>query len=411
MASRKKSRVVSTWNVGLALIIFILAIFIWGYARYTPTATTQTVFQGETTETINAKGISVFEEELMTSDKKGIPVVNYPDGERIVAKTHVASLYSGDIDEGKSTQIGELNERINYLETNARNLQEDKKTEKSLNETLINKMKQISYYSVMGNFENIQREDDEIKSIVATSNSGDITLQLEELKAQRADFESSISGQKEDYISKKAGTIYSTLDGYETTITPKTTSDTNPDTFLTLWNSKPVDYSTTDGAFVFGKIVNNFEVTVLSLVDSKDINGIEEGQTVYIRFKDRNSDSIPATVKKIANTGKTTLVTLNVTQNTEDFMAERKFEFQFIKKIHHGLKIPQSALKTAGENNTVLVIRDSIVCRKKIEIISRENDYVIVKENNADKDSVLLYDLVITSSKNLSEGQIITDYK
>ncbi len=411
MAQRNHKRRNSTFGVLVAVVIFIAAICIWGYARFAPTATTQTILQGEVQDTINAKGIAVFKEELMTSSEKGISIINYPDGERVVAKTHIATLYTGNVDDGKSTQISELNERINYLETNMKNLQKEKNSKESLNENLINKMKQIAYYSVSGNFENIQRETAEIESIIATSSTSDLAAQLEELKKQRDDVERTIAGDKEEYISKEAGVVYSALDGYETTITPKTTESIDPSAFKTLWGSKPVDYSKNEESYIYGKIVNNFEATILSLVDTKDIDGIKEGQTAYIQFTQRSSESIPAIVEKIHNTGSSTLITLTVTKQVEDFLAERKFEFKFVKTIHKGLKVPAEALENAGENNTVLVIKDSIVTRKKIEILAARDDYVIIKENNADKDSLLLYDLVITKSKNVSEGQIITDYK
>ena len=48
MASeRKKNRHNSTAGVFIVVFIFIIAICIWGYARFAPTATTQTVLQGE----------------------------------------------------------------------------------------------------------------------------------------------------------------------------------------------------------------------------------------------------------------------------------------------------------------------------------------------------------------------------
>ncbi len=401
----------STMGVVVALLVFTLAICIWGYARFAPVATTQTVLHGEVQESVSAKGIAVFQEELMKSDKKGISIINYPDGERVVAKNHIATLYTGDVDDGKSSQISELNERINYLETNMRNIQKEKNSQQSMSENIINKTKQIAYYSIHGNFENILRETDEINSIIATSNTSDLASQLEELKKQRDSIERTIPGDKEEYFSKEAGVVYSALDGYETTITPKTAENLDANSFKNLWSGKPVDYLKDKDSFIYGKIVNNFEATVYCLLNTKDIDGITEGQTVYVEFSKRNSEPLPALVKKINNTGSNTVITLGITQQIEDFLAERKFEFKLIKTIKKGLKVPVSALENAGGNNTVLVIRDSVVTRKKIEISASRDDYVIVAENNADKDSLLLYDLVITKSKNVSEGQIITDYK
>ena len=76
---------------------------------------------GTAEKVFSAKGIAFFEEELISSPKKGVAIINYADGSRVLAKTHVATVYSGDIEESKSNEIKQLNEKINYLETNLKN--------------------------------------------------------------------------------------------------------------------------------------------------------------------------------------------------------------------------------------------------------------------------------------------------
>ena len=47
----------------------------------------------------------ISDEEILSSSSKGMAVMNYSDGTRVTARTHVATVYSGEIDEGKKQSI------------------------------------------------------------------------------------------------------------------------------------------------------------------------------------------------------------------------------------------------------------------------------------------------------------------
>ena len=410
ISKRKKKKKNSSLKIVVTLAIFVVALIIWGYARYAPSYVTKVIQQGEIKNIIHAKGISVFQEELLTSEKKGIPIINYSDGTRIVAHTHIATLYTSDVDEGKSAQISELNEKINYLETNRKNLQKKQETEKNLNDALISKMSDIAYYSNEGNLESLQRENSEIMSIITTSNTEDLTGQLEELVQKRDEAERSITGDKSEYISKSAGVIYSFLDGYETTITKNTPKDVTSASFKALWNSKPVDYEKVE-PYIYGRIINNFEAQIIAVVDSNDAEGLKEGSTYGISLSEKASHTIPATVETLKTDKKQTLIVFNIMRNVEDFLSERKFEFYIVKSGFKGLSVPTEAIFEENGENMVWVIKDSIIKKKKVDILGKGDGFTLVKENNSNENNLLLYDSVIVSSKNISEGMIVADYR
>lgn len=406
---KKKKKKNSSFKSIFILLIFAVALITLGYARYSTSFDTSVVQEGEIQDVVLAKGISVFEEELITSEKKGVPIINYSDGTRIVANTHAATIYTGDVDEGKSSQISELNEKINYLETSRKNLQKQEESKNNVNDALIAKMGDIAYYSHTGNLEGLQRENSEILSIVTTSNTEDLTGQLEELIQKRDELENSITGSKEEYVAKSAGVIYSSSDGYETTITTDSVKDITADSFKTLWNAKPVNYEKTS-PYVYGRIINNFEAKIIASLSVKDAEGLKEGNSYRISLSENVANAIPATVNSIISDKNKIIVVFTIMKDVEDYLAERKFEFYIVKSSHKGLTVPTDSIFSENGENLVWVIKDGVVNKKKVEILGKGNGFTLVKEDNSNSNNLLLYDSIITSGKNISEGMIVSDY-
>lgn len=390
----------------IILLFTVIIIFVFLYVKFSVSATTKVIYYGTAEKTFPAKGIAVFEEELISSPSKGIAIINYSDGTRVLAKTHIATIYSGDIDESKSNEIRQLSEKINYLETNMKNRYDKGKNAQSAESVINEKMKKISEYSLNGNLESVLSEASELKGIISSNSEANPETQLEELKAKRTEAERSITGKKEEYISKNAGAVFSSVDGYETIINTQTTKDADINVFQSLWNSKPVDYQKSNDNYVYGKIINNYEIKVLSLADAKDVEDLKEGSTIHIRLKSQRNENIPAIVEKISVNSKKALITLRVTKDIEYFLNERKFEFEFIKASYDGLRVPKEAIISENNETFVYVIKDGIVRKRKIDILYDSGD-VIVKEDNSNSEGLLLYDLVIVKSKNISEGMVI----
>lgn len=404
---KKKVKLPTFYKVGLFLIAVIFAIGMYLY--FHPTFSTQVIYHGEEEVVVPAKGIMVWDEELLTSTAKGMAVMNYSDGTRVTARTHVASVYSGEIDEGKSQSIKTLSEKINTLETSIKNQSQDSQSQESSNAVLLKKMRKIAYHSQNGDFQSALKEAEEIEGMALGTNGSTPEKELEKLKNQRDDVERTITGQKDAFYSKTSGVIYSKVDGYETTINRSTVENADQQLFHTLWNAKPVDYTKTDGNFVFGKIVNNYEALVLVKLSAKDAEGIEEGDVLHIKSSDVTGGKISCTVSKINREGREVVLTVKVSKNLDTLYAERKFEFDLIKKTYSGLRIPKEAVHGDESAKFVYVVKDSVVKKKTVEVLCEKNEFVIVTEDNQNSDNVLLYDLVITKSKNLSEGMIVAD--
>ena len=390
--------------------LIILAIFIclWLYISFAQAYTTQVVFSGKEELILPLKGIVSIDEELLTTDKKSFCVMNYSDGTKVLAKVHVASLYADNVDDAKTKSIKELNERINNLDISIKNMSGEIGNADSNKAILLSKMKKVSYHAEKGNFDSILKESGDIEGFIFGSSDMSPENQLAALVQKRDALEETIKGQKTPYYSKSSGVLYSHTDGFETIHSKNILQSVTPNSFENLWNAKPVDYNKANGEYVFGKIVNNFEVVIYAPVNKVDVSDIELNQYLSIKAADAGSGNITCQVVYMSEeSGGKVVIGLKVTRNIDKFIKDRKIHFSLIKNNYKGLRLEKSAIMRDAEGTFVYVVNDGMVRRKSVEIEFEKNDFVIVKEDNTNPKNILLYDTVITKARNIKEGDIV----
>ena len=398
----------------LVLIGLIIGIFIY----VSPSYHTQVVFNGVEELTLPLSGVVILDEELLSSDKKGFAVMNYSDATRVLAKTHVASLYSSGIDEAKVSKLRELNEKINTLEVSLKNQNKDEALGDSSTSVLLKRMKRVSYYSSKGDFSSLQKETTDLSNLIYGSNTEAQASKLESLKNEKMNIEGSIDANATEFFSKTAGVLYSKTDGYETSFSVEAANSITPSALETIMASKPVDYSKAGSQYIFGKIVNNYEVTVLAVCNEADVADImpdeDTKKILTIKSPDITNGSVSCTVVSVSppEDGKVVL-SLLVSRNIESFIKERKIQFELVKKSYKGFRVPCEAVRE-GENKDavmesyVFAVKDGVVVKKPVEILYKTDKYAIVKDDVQNPKNLLLYDLVITKSRNISEGTLVT---
>jgi NAD(P)-dependent dehydrogenase (short-subunit alcohol dehydrogenase family) len=81
---------------------------------------------------------------------------------------------------------------------------------------------------------------------------------------------------------------------------------------------------------------------------------------------------------------------------------------QAVVRTYEGLKVPREALRVDenGQNGVYCLI-DSQVKFKPIEIIFEKDSYYVAKYDSSDIKSLLLYDEIVVSAKNLENKKIV----
>ena len=149
------------------------------------------------------------------------------------------------------------------------------------------------------------------------------------------------------------------------------------------------------------KIVNNYEWYYATEVDEVWCEGVKTGHRVKLRFNDISEETIEGNVYSISEPvdGKVALVVKS--RNMFNGMyTTRNVKAEVIKKTYEGFKVSKEAVHIDEEGNYYVYVNSEGVHRRRdVKILYADETYVIIKEDNAGKNNILLYDEVVVSGK------------
>jgi len=128
-----------------------------------------------------------------------------------------------------------------------------------------------------------------------------------------------------------------------------------------------------------------------------------------LKFQDKALPDVEGELVRITDkeNGKV-LVVFECNTHIGDFTKVRNTTALAVVKTYVGLKVPREALRVDEEgNNGVYCLIDSQVKFKKIQIIFEKDSYYIAAYDSSDTKSLLLYDEIVVSAKNLENKKII----
>lgn len=363
-------------------------------------------------------GYIVRDESVLYASSEGGVNYLFDDGERIAANTVIANIYSGAGAAEVSDKILAIDKKVSILENSSVS---DKATKVDTN-ILDGKINEIFYLMrdklEDGDMEYALYRKDELltylnKRQVITQNIDGFEDQIISLIRERETLSGQLINLEENITSSVPGYFYSQIDGYEEIFTPTVLKELTLDGFYKLVDSDPVDYSQ---SLTVGKLVNSTEWYVVSEISSEDVKKFAEGNTYDVVFPFNSDKVINMTVDRIIKErGKESSVLVFKTNYTpEDFHYFRKQNVQIIDESYTGYKIPANAVRVVDGVKGVYVLAGNTVGFREIEVLTEQDGYFIVKEQPTYLEDEFyykklgLYDLVITSGKNLYDGKIIS---
>ena len=127
---------------------------------------------------------------------------------------------------------------------------------------------------------------------------------------------------------------------------------------------------------------------------------LENGKSVFVRFGD-GGDDISATVSYISQaSGGKYVVVLTSTQSSDYAMSNRQVDFDLICSKYTGLKIPVNTISVDNDGKTgVFVLTEGEQKFKEVNVLYKDGKNAIVETGTGKDNYLLLYDEVITYSK------------
>lgn len=357
-------------------------------------------------------GYIIREEVIVKADnyKNGLVQIK-SEGEKVAAGEAVFRCYS-DSEEEITNQIKQIDSKINKELESQTDIVSSADI-KHLDKQIEQKIENLSTYT---DIEKIREYKNDIntdltkksKIIGESSKSGSAIKQLYE---ERSMYESRLTQVTEFVKAPMSGIISYRIDNLESVLTPNDFSRID-ESLLESLNVKTGQIIATNNQA--GKVINNFECYIATLMDTENAINSKVGDKVKIRLA--NKDEIDATIeyKSQEQDSKYVVIILKITSKVEDLVSYRRISFDIIWWSNTGLKVPNSAI-IYDDNDLAYIIRNRSGYLDKILIkkVRETKSYTLVQNYETEElnalgfsteeikkmKNVSLYDEIISNPK------------
>lgn len=339
-------------KVAIAYVIGLIVLIYFAYAIIQLIKQPTNVFMienGSLSEEESAVGYVIRNETVVQGNnyKNGMMKIK-TEGERVAKGDSIFRYYSNN-EETLVKKIQELDIKIQEAMENETNLfsSDMKLLEKQIEEKLfeiasLNDIQKISEY----------KEEINLKITKKAKVAGELSPQgsyIRKLIEERSSYENNLNSGAEYITAPESGIVSYRVDGLENVLTPDSFSTLNKKFLneLKLKTGEIVAKSTEKG-----KIIDNFEGYIVTVLESKKAKEANIGDDVKLRLS--NSEEITAKIEYIASEDDSKLIIFKITNGLELLASYRKITFDVIWWSYTGLKVPNDALikETITDKNT-----------------------------------------------------------
>ena len=398
--ARKKEKTTGRYIYAIfGILIAAFVIYHTFGSLFDPYVTEEAV---ETTmqKTISADCLIVRKENIIKSDNKGYKVCKVQNGGKVSKNSTVVSFYNNADDVEIANKINELE---NYLQA----IEEiDKQNSIKLADLdIISEQTQSNIYSLLKNVSsnNFSENDKILNNLRYYLAQGQLATGREknyksvikkcknELTGLKAKYEKNIKSVKSDY----SGYFVNFTDGYENVIDYDKIRDVTVEDFENMKSVKPQNNE-------IGKVISENEWYIVTVVNTADIKGISEGDSININTSLSSADSLSVNIKKINKSldGKKSVLIMSCMKMNSELATMREKNMQLVLKTYRGLKVNSKAVRVKNKQTGVYVKLGAVKRFINVDIIYHSKEYVIVKTENGNN-QLKIYDDVIVKGKNL----------
>ena len=388
------------------LLAAVFAVHQFISSVYSPVKTETAVFYSAS-DGLNITGLIIRSETLVTSSEGGVMHFVLEDGSRVAKDGVIANIYdseSASITLSKidsvNTKIEDIEEMLSYNDLEAADLDMiNAKATQSLNNLIVS--------GASGNFGNMSELSDELLSAlnrrqVAMGETTDFSAQLEQLKAEKNELSASLPSAKGKVKAAMSGYFVSKADGYETVLTCG-----NPESITPEFMSSVSATELPDG--VIGKIVSDYEWYIAAEISINESLKYKEGDSLTIYTSVKSYPKLPVTVKKIniSESSSSAVVVFSCNEMNSELATMRSGPMTVVTKEYDGLRVPSAALRVVDSKRGVYVLTGMQVKFVEVNVLYKDDSYMICEKQTSDESVLRLYDEVIVKGKNLYDGKIV----
>lgn len=427
---KRTSRIVIGVSITLALV-FVIFLFITTNFMSNRMTVTETVDRSVAYNIVKTTALVVRDEQYIPASSTGVLMYSVNDGDKVTAGGTIATAYRSESDVTATLRIGEIDEKIGYLEslnsvTRSSNIGLDT-VNSQLSEKLVALLGRINSRS----FGNIAAAEEELmtsiyRKQVLTGEQGKFDDRIAQLKSEKASLEASLSAPIGKVTSSSSGYFVSSVDGYENSVAVDDLES------LRYEDYQKITAAQVDPDAYLGKVIRGVNWYLVCPVTADQATNISHYTSeVSVRMPYALSEEIPAKVMYVnqSSDGEHAVVVLKCNYMNDALSKIRRESVEIVVDSYEGLKVSKSAIhdgeltrtvtnKDGSEKTETKTVQGVYVEYgnelrfRQIVIAYSADDYVICTENPDPEllfngSTVLLYDQVIVEGSDLYDGKII----
>ena len=417
-----------TKTIAVAAFLAVMVYFATRIGGYlVDPLTTTAAYYYESDDAVTVSGCVVRQEELLP-DNSGLVYSTRQEGERVGKGRSVATVYHSEAALAQAKELETLEQRLEqlqYAQSAASGAQAVLKLDSSIRSGIYS----LKSHLADGNLTDAAQESATLRTLVLkrdyTYRGGDeLTAQIAALEAQIRTLRASAQAGSSSITAPRSGYYASSVDGYETVLTPERLPELTPST-LRAAVPDPGAVSRV------GKLIIGNTWYYAAIIGAEEARELREGSEVGLRFVSALEKDLTMEVVSLSRVeaGERVLV-LRSDQYISITTLLRRQNAQLIFSAYGGIRVPKDALRVVtdtitgsdGEAQTVRVT--AVYCRvgrtaqlKPVQVVYEGEDYYLVEPDpsalgplsaqQTELYSIRSGDEIIVTANELYNGKVI----
>lgn len=392
------------------IIVVYFAAELYGLTAHS--YSTQTAYSQTVMETVDAQMFVIRDETVLTTNSSGVTVQLAENGERVSRGSSIAAVFGSEASAKNYVEAESLRKKLEvYKSINSQvklaNIDMDK-LQSEINSEFMSVVN-AAYNNDFSNLEEAKLAFSEKVSRrqISLEQTVDCSEKIAALTSRVEALESAATASSV-IAAESSGYYVGTPDGYENILTVENIEGLTTEMLANALEAEKGEVP----ANSIGKIINGYNWYIATVIDTGKAVGFSKGKTVKLVLGKADDMTVKTTVYKTESVeDNKTLVVFKCNMMNDELASLRKISGKVVINEYTGLKISREAVRFDSDGGAgVYIRRANIVNFRSLNIIYSDEKYVVAAP---DKDVELshahleLYDEVIISGKDLSDGMVI----
>lgn len=407
----------------LGVLVYLAVYFVQGWEEDLVTTTAYAYSQDVGLE---ASGVVVREETVLPGSGGYVDQI-LAEGERAAVGDAVVLLYNDASALSTRQSIRTLTAEIEQLEYALSDRSQGGNASR-LDEQIISSVVSLRALTASGSLSTLEDAALNLRAMVFkrdhtygdTGAAAQLSQLIQDKRSQLADLNRSLNQVSRTVYAPAAGVFSSTVDGWETLLTPDILSSLTADRLVQLLTQRPA----ADPQAV-GKLVTGSTWYFAALLPGTN-SGLQEGQTYPVSFGDGYYGQVPMRLENIVLGEEQTLVTFSARSHLADTVPLRVETADVITRQIQGIRIPRKALRVETEtvettdeetggaatsqvnHYGVFTVVRSQAEWQEVEVLYTADAYYLVRPVNPEASTRLRAgDEVVLNSSGIYDGKVV----